>query len=193
MRLRPCLHARLVLTSLADGDAAGRDRRLDESARVEDVLLEVQSVSQLLSCFVNAKHASFESILDVRPFHFLHSACNGWLSPLSALQPFHKLVRVSPALMLALCASGSLFRNLVERFSRVTKALVKINLLKITKTLVEAQTATAGVKRSGLHDTLERLGKLDDSVLVKKLAREVSEFVHLPSQSASCPRSLDVP
>lgn len=92
------------------------------------------------------------------------------------MQPFHKLIRLSTSLIIALCSNGVLFRRLVERFARVTKALVKINLLKITRTLIEPHLdQPAVVRRSGLFDTMERLSRHDDSVLVMKLAKELVE------------------
>lgn len=50
---------------LASRSISNLHRHLDETARVEDVLLEEKSTATLLACFANAKNAAFESILDV--------------------------------------------------------------------------------------------------------------------------------
>ncbi|KAK7025317.1 Protein kinase of the Mitotic Exit Network [Paramarasmius palmivorus] len=87
----------------------------DETAQVEDVLIEPDSISALLDCFVTAKANSFENLLDL----------------------FLKITRLSTPITIALTKSPLFFKRIVDRLSHNTKAVVRLNLLRILKTVCE--------------------------------------------------------
>ncbi|KAF6756014.1 hypothetical protein DFP72DRAFT_895915 [Ephemerocybe angulata] len=128
----------------------------DETARVEDQLTKPRSVDALLKCFVSAKANSFENLLD----------------------PYLKILRLSVPLTMALTksSSGAFFRSVVERLGQNSKAVVRLNLLRIVRYVCEVHPNRAVlVERYGLLGVVEKLSRTggDGAVLVKELAREI--------------------
>jgi hypothetical protein len=128
----------------------------DETARVEDQLLKRGSVDAILGCFVAAKTNSFENLLD----------------------PFLKMLRLSVPLTIALTktSSGAFLKRIVERLGQHTKAVVRLNLLRILRYVCEVHPNRAVlVERYGLLQVVEKLSKTggDGAVLVRELAREI--------------------
>lgn len=65
-----------------------------------------------------------------------------------------------------------MFRRLLERLSSHSKAVVRLNLLKLVKTLFEASsTPSKVIKQPNLVSTVNRLVEDDPSLLVKDLAK----------------------
>ena len=122
----------------------------DETARVEDELLKSEGLDALMRCFVTAKANSFESLLD----------------------PFLKISRISNDITIGIAKSQFLNR-IVEKLSH-TKPLVRLNLLRLVRTLCEVHPNRAVlVERYGLYDIVLKLSQEDGAVLVRELAREI--------------------
>ncbi|KAK4686255.1 hypothetical protein P7C73_g3874, partial [Tremellales sp. Uapishka_1] len=123
----------------------------DETARVEDVLLEKPSADSLVRCFVQASGVSFEGILD----------------------PFLKILRLSVGVTSSV-SSKDFFHRLSESLEKQSKAVVKLNLLRITRLVCDNHPDRATlVSRFSLSTIVETLAKQDDAVLVRELAREI--------------------
>ncbi|KAJ8081011.1 Protein kinase of the Mitotic Exit Network [Marasmius tenuissimus] len=126
----------------------------DETARVEDELVKADSISALLHCFVGAKANSFENLVDL----------------------FLKIIRLSTPVTLGLTKSSSFFKRIVDRLSHSTKAVVRLNLLRILKTVCDIHpNRQMLVDKYGLLGVVEGLsrGGGDGAVLVRELAREI--------------------
>lgn len=139
-------------------DWSSSARRLqEETARVEDVLLEDSSVDQIISCFVKAKAASFENLLE----------------------PFLKILRVSSALAVKI-SKPHFFRRLVDRLGKTSKAVVRLNLLKITRVVIDAHPDPASyIQRFGIFEIVNRLARQDGAVLVRELAKELAREIDM--------------
>ncbi|KAL0960993.1 hypothetical protein HGRIS_005988 [Hohenbuehelia grisea] len=124
----------------------------EEPARIEDELIKPDPVDVLLKCFVSSKANSFENLLE----------------------PFLKLLRLSSALALAFAKSGAFFTRIVDRLGHHSKAVVRLNLLRVLKAVCDVHpNRSVLVERYGLHEVVERLSKTDGAVLVRELAREI--------------------
>nr|CRX79037.1 hypothetical protein ls5930a1_00083 [Leucosporidium scottii] len=127
----------------------------DETARVEDCLLEATALESLLRVFCKTKSATFESLLE----------------------PFHKLLRTSPAVSIRLASSSSFFRRIIDRLTRTSisgKAVTRLNLLRITKTVFDALPLSQRDKVVKiLLLPVGRLAEEDPAILVKELAKEL--------------------
>ena len=130
-------------------------RRLqDETARVEDQLTKSESIDSLLRCFVTAKANSFENLLD----------------------PFLKITRLSVPVIINMTKSSAFFKRIIDRLGDNSKAVVRLNLLKVLRTVCEVHPNRAMlVERYGLLGVVEQLSRSggDGAVLVKELAREI--------------------
>ena len=126
----------------------------DETARVEDELLKPEAIDALLKCFVTAKANSFENLLD----------------------PFLKITRLSTPVTIAMTKSSAFFKRIIDRLGQNSKAVVRLNLLRILRGVCEVHPNRAMlVERYGLLGVVERLsrGGGDGAVLVRELAREI--------------------
>lgn len=129
-------------------------RLQDETSRVEDELLKPSSLDTLLQCFVSAKANSFENLLD----------------------PFLKITRLSTPITIAMTKSSAFFQRIVDRLGHNSKAVVRLNLLRLVRGVCEVHPNRAVlVERYGLLGVVERLsrGGGDGAVLVRELAREI--------------------
>lgn len=129
-------------------------RLSDEPARVEDELVKTESMNALLQCFVSAKANSFENLLD----------------------PFLKMMRISTPITLAMTKSSEFFKRIIDRLAHNSKAVVRLNLLKILRTVCEVHPNRAMlVEKYGLLGVVESLsqGGGDGAVLVRELARDI--------------------
>ena len=126
-------------------------RRLqDETARVEDQLLKPETLEALLKCFISAKANSFEGLLD----------------------PFLKICRLSTNIAIGI-AKAQFFKRVVDRLGH-SKALVRLNLLRIVKTVCDIHPNRAVlVERYGIYQIVAKLSREDGAVLVRELAREI--------------------
>ncbi|KAG6914866.1 hypothetical protein DXG01_014841 [Tephrocybe rancida] len=126
----------------------------DEMARVEDELTKPEAVDALLKCFVSAKANSFENLLD----------------------PFLKITRLSATITINIAKSSAFFKRIIDRLGHNSKAVVRLNLLRVLRTVCEVHPNRAMlVEKYGLLGVVERLsrGGGDGAVLVRELAREI--------------------
>jgi hypothetical protein len=126
----------------------------DETARVEDELLKPEAIDALLKCFVTAKANSFENLLD----------------------PFLKITRLSTPVTIAMTKSSAFFKRIIDRLGQNSRAVVRLNLLRILRGVCEVHPNRAMlVERYGLLGVVEKLsrGGGDGAVLVRELAREI--------------------
>lgn len=73
-----------------------------------------------------------------------------------------------------LASQSLLFRRIIERISSHAKAVVRLNLLRLIKTLAEASVdPTRVVKQPNLLSTVSKLAESDPSLLVKNMAKEM--------------------
>jgi hypothetical protein len=127
-------------------------RLQDETGRIEDQLLKFEAIEALLNCFVQCKANSFENLLD----------------------PFLKLTRISTPIILAIAKSPAFFKRIIDKLGHNGKAVVRLNLLKLLRSVVEVHpNRTLLVDKYGLLDVVEKLSKGDVPVLVRELAREI--------------------
>jgi len=132
----------------------------EEPARVEPILLERKSYEFIIRAFIGAKANSFENILE----------------------PLYMITRLSNQLTIAL-ARPNFFRHLLNRLNH-PKAVARVNLLRILKTICEADHSV--VAKYGLFDVVTRVSQEDGSMLVRELAREVLEQAYfVPSATTS--------
>uniref|UniRef100_A0A8H7XP33 non-specific serine/threonine protein kinase n=1 Tax=Psilocybe cubensis TaxID=181762 RepID=A0A8H7XP33_PSICU len=126
----------------------------DETARVEDELLRPDAIEALVKCFVSSKSNSFENLLD----------------------PFLKIIRLSTPVTIAITKSSAFFKRVVDRLGLNSRAVVRLNLLRILRSVCEVHPNRAMlVERYGLLGIVEKLsrGGGDGAVLVRELAREI--------------------
>lgn len=129
-------------------------RLQDEMARVEDQLMTPEAADALLRCFVSAKANSFENLLD----------------------PFLKIIRLSTPITINIAKSSAFFRRIIDRLGHNSKAVVRLNLLRVLRTVCEVHPNRAMlVQKYGLLGVVEQLsrGGGDGAVLVRELAREI--------------------
>ncbi|KAL0576321.1 Protein kinase of the Mitotic Exit Network [Marasmius crinis-equi] len=142
----------------------------DETARIEDELIKPDSISALLNCFVSAKANSFENLLDL----------------------FLKITRISTPITIGLTKSSAFFKRIIDRLSHSTKAVVRLNLLKMLKTVCEVHpNRQTLVEKYGLLGVVEGLsrGGGDGAVLVRELAREIVPVLKPSLKPAITPKS----
>lgn len=122
----------------------------EEAGRIEDRLVQSPSKQKLLSGLEEAKSNTFNALLE----------------------SFHKLLRLSPRF----CRSISVTKTLsqLRRRIKTSKALVRLNLLKVARTILEYNpTKIPALEESGLADSLRKLNTTDSPVLVRELAKEL--------------------
>ncbi|QRW20101.1 STE/STE11 kinase [Rhizoctonia solani] len=125
-------------------------RLQDETSRVEDFLIQADSLEALLKCFTNSKANSFEGLLD----------------------PFLKICRLSQSITLGISSKSQFFRRITDRIGH-GKPVARLNLLRILRAVFDVHPDRPGlVRRYGLLEIVERLSKNDGAVLVRELARE---------------------
>ena len=72
-------------------------------------------------------------------------------------------------------ATPTFFRRLAERLGRTTRPVVRLNLLKVARTVIESQPDKAVLlRRCGVLEVVDRLAQQDDAVLVRELAKELA-------------------
>jgi hypothetical protein len=136
-------------------------RLQDETARVEDYLVQGESLDLLVKCFVVAKANSFENLLD----------------------PFLKICRLSTAIALGV-SKAQFFRRLVDKLGH-HKAVVRLNLLRLLRAVCDVNPEREGlVEKYGLYTIVEKLSRKDGAVLVRELAREILPVLTSAAQAA---------
>ncbi|KAM0746355.1 kinase-like protein [Meredithblackwellia eburnea MCA 4105] len=131
---------------------------LDETSRVEDFLVEQTALDGLLRTFCRTRTTTFESLLE----------------------PFLKLLRTSTVIASKLGVQSAFWRRIIDRLTRGGKAVVRLNLLRITKTVFDslADRRDKVVRIPHLATTVAALAEEDPAILVKELAKELNrEFI----------------
>ncbi|KIJ54808.1 hypothetical protein M422DRAFT_240892 [Sphaerobolus stellatus SS14] len=144
----------------------------DETARVEDVLVQSSALQTLLKAFVSAKANSFENLLD----------------------PFLKICRISPTIGLGI-AKAEFFRRIIDRLSH-SKAVVRLNLLRILRAVCDVHPDRSSlVERYNIFEIVQKLSREDGAVLVRELAREMLPVLAPPTslRAAATPKSNVAP
>lgn len=130
----------------------------DETSRVEDFLIQANSLEAMLNCFTNAKANSFEGLLD----------------------PFLKICRLSQSVTLGISSKSQFFRRITDRLGH-GKPVTRLNLLRILRAVFDVHPDRTGlVRRYGLLEIVERLSQNDGAVLVRELAREILPSLQSP-------------
>ena len=125
-------------------------RLQEETAKVEEHLLDGTFTSGIIKCFTTSKANAFENLLE----------------------PLQKLLRLSPPVALDL-AHPDLFHRILRKLQS-NKAVVRLNLLRIIRSICDAsEEQGALISRHGLEDTIQRLAENDGAVLVRNMAGEL--------------------
>lgn len=136
----------------------------DEPARVEEVLLGAAETESFIKCFCLAHGASFARILE----------------------PLLKLLRLSQHFTAAL-GKPRFFKKLSEALSRDYEAVVKSNLLRMLRAVIEQRRDRVTLVREfSLDAIVEKLAEEHNPVVVRDLARQIYPIV--TGQAAAEPR-----
>ena len=131
-------------------------RLQEETAKVEEHLLDGSFTSGVIKCFTSAKANAFENLLE----------------------PLQKLLRLSPPIARSL-ANPDLFHRLLQKLQS-NKAVVRLNLLRIIRSIYDAsEEQGALMSRYGLEETIQRLAENDGAVLVRNMAGELIKSCEL--------------
>lgn len=138
----------------------------DEPARVEEVLLGATETESFVKCFCFAHGSSFARILE----------------------PLLKLLRLSHHFTTAL-GTPRFFKKLSEALSRDYEAVVKSNLLRMLRAVVEQRRDRVAVVREfSLDAIVEKLAEEHNPVVVRDLARQIYPIVTGQVVAAAEPR-----
>lgn len=129
----------------------------EETAKVEEHLLAgagTNFAEAMVRCFNESKADAFENLLE----------------------PLQKLLRLSPGLAASLGERSVFERSGVKLHSK--KALVRLNLLRVVRSICEATELRAGEQGSllrefGLLDVVQGLAKSDPAILVREMAGDL--------------------
>ncbi|GAA5841123.1 hypothetical protein JCM11251_008023 [Rhodosporidiobolus azoricus] len=126
----------------------------DEPGRVEDCLLGPASVEALVRLFCKTKATVFDNLLE----------------------PLHKILRTSATLASRLAVQSGFLKRIIERLERASKAVVRLNLLRITKTVFDALTDRRDRDKAVkvLAGPVSRLAEEDKAVLSRQLAKSLA-------------------
>lgn len=125
-------------------------RLQEETAKVEEHLLDGSFTVGVIKCFTSSKANAFENLLE----------------------PLQKLLRLSPLVALSL-AHPDLFYRILKKLTS-NKAVVRLNLLRIVRSICDANDEQGAlISRYGLEDTIHRLAENDGAVLVRNMASEL--------------------
>ncbi|KAL9938366.1 hypothetical protein V8E36_002989 [Tilletia maclaganii] len=142
----------------------------DETARVEDVLLRSKSIDSLLQAFNTSKANSFENLVE----------------------PFLKIMRLSPGVTLAMGKSPSFFQRLIDQLGHIT-TVVRVNLLRIAKLVCDVhpdRDRQGVIERYGLFQVIDELSRKDASVLVRQLAVEILDQRYMQRNATQAPAKV---
>ena len=125
-------------------------RLQEETAKVEEHLLDGSFTNAIIKCFTTSKANSFENLLE----------------------PLQKLLRLSPPVALNL-AHAELFSRVLQKLQS-NKAVVRLNLLRIVRSICDANDEEGAlINTYGLYDTIQKLAETDTAVLVRNMAGEL--------------------
>ncbi len=113
-------------------------------------MLDGSFTEAIVKCFTTSKANAFENLLE----------------------PLQKLLRLSPPVALSL-ARPDLFSRILQKL-RHTKAVVRLNLLRIVRSICDSSEQQGGlIRRYGLFEAIEKLAETDSAVLVRNMAGEL--------------------
>ncbi|GAM89705.1 hypothetical protein ANO11243_077440 [Dothideomycetidae sp. 11243] len=137
----------------------------EETARVEEHLLSSTAfASAIIDCFMHSKADSFENLLE----------------------PLQKLLRLSPPVAACL-AHPDLFSRTVHKLVQSKKALVRLNLLRIIRSICDASDEDGNlITTYGLFAAISDLAKHDNAILVREMAGDL-----IKSSELNARRSMD--
>lgn len=122
----------------------------EETARVEEKLLEDANIRAIVRCFTTSKTNAFEN----------------------TLEPLQKLLRLS--LPIALAVGKPEFLSRIHQKLTHHKPVVRLNLLKILRTICDAsEQKEALIRQHGMYSTVHRLAERDAAVLVRNMASDL--------------------
>lgn len=91
-----------------------------------------------------------------------------------------KVLRLSAYLVTAI-SQPPLLEHLCTFLSRPLRAVIKLNVLRLTKILFENHSNATDLARFGIREVVEKLSRQDEAVLVRELAKEILPALpHLP-------------
>ena len=124
----------------------------EETAKVEEYLLESDFPRAIINCFATSRSSAdvFENLLE----------------------PLQNLLRLSPPVASTL-AHAELFSLTAEKLG-TKKAVVRVNLLKLIRSICDASEEQGGlIRKFGLLDTVQRLAEADPAVLIRRMAGDL--------------------
>jgi hypothetical protein len=126
----------------------------EETARVEQILLDGSFSRAIVDCFTNpeASPDAFENFLD----------------------PLQKMLRLSPPIASTL-AHPDLFSRTASKLN-TKKAVVRLNILRIIRSICDATEDQGGaslISTYGLYKAIEHLAETDPAILVREMASEL--------------------
>lgn len=83
-----------------------------------------------------------------------------------------KMLRLSASLVTAI-SQAPLLEHLCASLSKPLKAVIKLNVLRLTKILYESHSDVRDLAKYGIREVVERLSRQDEAVLVRELAKEI--------------------
>jgi hypothetical protein len=117
---------------------------------VEEKLLGEPFITAIVSCFTTSKTNAFENILE----------------------PLQKLLRLSLPIAHTV-GQPQFFARILTKLSH-NKAVVRLNLLRILRTICDAsEQKETLIRMYGMYQTIQRLAEKDGAVLVRNLASEL--------------------
>ncbi|GAA6044474.1 hypothetical protein JCM8097_000899, partial [Rhodosporidiobolus ruineniae] len=126
----------------------------DEPTRVEECLLQPLAIEALVRLFCKTRATVFDNLLE----------------------PLHKILRASSSLASRLAVQSGFLKRIVERLERASKAVVRLNLLRITKTVFDALSDRRDRDKAVkvLAGPVGRLAEEDKAVLSRQLAKSLA-------------------
>ncbi|GAA6064463.1 hypothetical protein JCM10212_002126 [Sporobolomyces blumeae] len=126
----------------------------DEPAKVEECLLEPDAIESFVGLFCKTKNSVFESMLE----------------------PFHRVLRSSNALSSRLATQSGFARRIVERLERASRAVVRLSLLRITKTIFDSLTDRRDKDKivKIMSPSVSKLAEEDKAVLSRQIAKNLT-------------------
>ncbi|KAK3326488.1 hypothetical protein B0H66DRAFT_162113 [Apodospora peruviana] len=136
----------------------------EETAKVENHLLEGSFTTAITSCFNTTKTSAFDPNL---------------------LEPLLKVLRLSPSVAASL-AKAEMYAGIAQKLSH-KKAIVRLNLLRLVRNIMDGceanntsmatasavSTSSTGRQLRILFDDIQKLADKDSAVLVRNLASEL--------------------
>ena len=129
----------------------------EETHKVETQLLATPAFGEaVVSCFHDSKADAFENLLE----------------------PLQKLLRLSRGVAACLGEKRALFDRCKSKMVSARKPLVRLNLLRILRSICEAHEEQGQLlRRYGLVDVVHDLYRTDSAILVREMAKSLLELV----------------